>query len=775
MLDHHHSPYAKQKYVPSDPDIGKAVFDRRPSVPEGTHASHDNRRKSRRPSLPTEKSSNPYDISFMKLNPFHPRPSIDNGYAGRRPSHSTEERPYTAHDATSNKSSFSSSHAADAFSRRPSAPVFRPRIPFGNPPLKSGLVLCKNAKSTFLSQWKRRELVLRETALEFCNTKTGKSVLTIDLASVAHVGRSEHLTTGFCITYGSSKKEMACQVQNDTVLYEWVDAIYEHSPKLSLISDPVNFQHDVHVDLDPHTGDFVGLPAEWEKLLRAQLLTKADYHENPQAFIEAMEFYTKGLHKSSSDDNDHSLSMYRSSGQSSSSDSIYSIYTDGESSPEYELNPDLGRKHSYPRRDSSRSHQYPSDEIQEPPAGLPTKETHNRSRSSPATQKLPFTPSRAPPAVPKPLSSTHGLPRKHASHQRGESAPNPRSTSPTKQLLNKVGSIIPPATRLHGHKSPTSSPKLSFTARDRPSSPHKLTSESLRADSENSMVDSIPKHGIQKANPPSNTSNTNYLHQFYGQKKPRYPDVPPVPKNIPSAEQNAPRNHPSLAVDPLNLSKNSIAFNSSRRPPPTTTGGPPRPPVPELPQKQAGTAVSPSKPPAADAQKPVPKRGRRVDPKVAEERDRKALQDLKQVVSQDTNDPYQVFKPGRQLGSGASGTVWAARFIDPVRTAQAPGGSQFVKALAQRNGYRPCVALKEMDISKQPRKQLIVNEIITMRSSRHMNIVNFVSSYFSADERRLWIVMELMETSLTYLIDKNPHISEEQMARITLEVSRHCL
>ena len=54
------------------------------------------------------------------------------------------------------------------------------------------------------------------------------------------------------------------------------------------------------------------------------------------------------------------------------------------------------------------------------------------------------------------------------------------------------------------------------------------------------------------------------------------------------------------------------------------------------------------------------------------------------------------------------------------------------------------VAIKEMDLSRQPRIELIVNEILVMKESQHPNIVNFLDSYL-VKNNELWVVMEYME------------------------------
>ena len=84
------------------------------------------------------------------------------------------------------------------------------------------------------------------------------------------------------------------------------------------------------------------------------------------------------------------------------------------------------------------------------------------------------------------------------------------------------------------------------------------------------------------------------------------------------------------------------------------------------------------------------------------------------------------------------------------------------------------IAIKEMDLTHQPRKELIVNEILVMKESQHPNIVNFLDAYL-VRSNELWVVMEYMEGgALTDIIENNT-LEEDQIASICLEVRRYML
>ncbi len=49
-----------------------------------------------------------------------------------------------------------------------------------------------------------------------------------------------------------------------------------------------------------------------------------------------------------------------------------------------------------------------------------------------------------------------------------------------------------------------------------------------------------------------------------------------------------------------------------------------------------------------------------------------------------------------------------------------------------------------MNLPQQPKKELIINEILVMRDNKHGNIVNYLDSYLLSDD--LWVIMVCSDT-----------------------------
>jgi p21-activated kinase 1 len=76
----------------------------------------------------------------------------------------------------------------------------------------------------------------------------------------------------------------------------------------------------------------------------------------------------------------------------------------------------------------------------------------------------------------------------------------------------------------------------------------------------------------------------------------------------------------------------------------------------------------------------------------------------------------------------------------------------------------------DLDLDKQPKNDLILNEVLAMRASRHTNIVNYIDSFFYKKE--LWVVMEYVEGgSLTEVVCADL-MTEGQIAAVSRETAQ---
>ncbi|XP_067943542.1 serine/threonine-protein kinase PAK 4-like [Watersipora subatra] len=120
-------------------------------------------------------------------------------------------------------------------------------------------------------------------------------------------------------------------------------------------------------------------------------------------------------------------------------------------------------------------------------------------------------------------------------------------------------------------------------------------------------------------------------------------------------------------------------------------------------------------------------------------------QALQNVV--DPRNPGNMYGPFQKIGEGSTGVV----------------------SIAQELATGRQVAIKQMDLRKQQRRELLFNEVVIMRDYHHPNIVEMYGSYLIADE--LWVVMEFMEGgALTDLITQHQKITEDQIACVVKSV-----
>ncbi|GKT73617.1 STE/STE20 paka protein kinase [Colletotrichum tofieldiae] len=547
---------------------------------------------------------------------------------------------------------------------------------------KEGWASVKESKN-FINPWKQKYLILRKESLDFHKTEGGKVSYTLYLKDVVNVGRVEAAGTIFEIKRnpsGSSNspgeddgqtKTLQIRVKSDDDLYEWIDLIYGACPGMGGVSNPTNFSHAVHVGFDPQTGEFVGLPPEWSKLLNSSAITKEDYERNPQAVFEVLDFYSDLTKRA---ENPQQYSSLTPTPPASSQQNKQLGYGGGGASvaPPRPMPPSQGqRQPSYNTQPSSQGQQRrPSPTEQQ-------QQRHQMQGMATNYQADPhrYNPSRAAPPAPKPSQQQQ---------VNGLRAQRPAPSPPT------AGTPTRP---------PMASQQSSSSVRD-------------------------PNQAQRMPRPDQPSSQQQ-----------RYPNGSPQPPRQPPQAQAAPPSRLPAPVKPLNVSKAQ--------------------PAPQSDAVKAAEAALTAKPPAQE---------RKQDVRMSTMSESEVMAKLKEAVSKD--DPNLSYSKQKKIGQGASGSVYVAKVKEGAV-------SPIARDVLRAQGIKAQVAIKQMDLAHQPRKELIVNEIMVMKDSRHRNIVNFLDAFLRNNNAELWVVMEYMEGgALTDVIDNNPSITEEQISTICLETCR---
>ena len=220
-------------------------------------------------------------------------------------------------------------------------------------------------------------------------------------------------------------------------------------------------------------------------------------------------------------------------------------------------------------------------------------------------------------------------------------------------------------------------------------------------------------------------------------------DYPPAQGPVGSPLQYQQQQEQAMIAAQHVIQKQQLDRSQSQRAPAPATNVPQEPPTP---QQQFAQASAP-------ANIPAPTQDARVGPAPAGQARRRPRQSqgpdilsrLNQICT--PGDPTKRYRNFNKIGQGASGGVFTA----------------------YEANTNQCVAIKQMNLEQQPKKDLIINEIIVMKESRHKNIVNFMDSYLVRGD--LWVVMEYMEGgSLTDVVTFNI-MTEGQMAAVCREVS----
>lgn len=587
--------------------------------------------------------------------------------------------------------------------------------------------------------WNDRWLVLREYQLEFLKSNTSPKVaFTIQLRDVTNITRSEVHAYSFEITRalnpggGSSPprdgptRVTVCKVETDDEVYSWIDSIYQRCPSMGGVSNPTNFTHRVHVGYDPHTGGFVGLPAEWERLLTASAITKEDYQKHPEAVVEVLNFYTEKLMKRADDPVAYpSLTptppieaANRQIGYSNSGSSI---------APPRPTPPSAFQRQESFQSNRSDSYSPVNDQTQRMQAERDAREAQQRADAE------------------RQRRMDEEIRRKREQQQREQERQRDReeqaaynaSLPKTRQPLAQQ--------ELGGYGEDTQSRQQ--PDRYNPSRPAPGTPTGQRPPQSQQQPQSVrPNLQAQRPAPSAPTNGSRLPQQQTKQAVNGTRQQQPSPKYA---------NGGPMARQPTNGTTQPSRIPAATAPKPLNV------------QTKQPTAASAQSDAVKKAEQALTRKddggGGRKEVRMSAMSEAEVMAKLREVVSKER--PLDSYNKQKKIGQGASGSVYVARIRENATSAMA-------RRILREQGPKAQVAIKQMDLRNQPRKELIVNEIIVMKESRHENIVNFLDAFLQEESSELWVVMEFMEGgALTDVIDNNQDIREDQIATVCLEVS----
>ncbi|XP_030027123.2 serine/threonine-protein kinase PAK 3 [Manduca sexta] len=232
--------------------------------------------------------------------------------------------------------------------------------------------------------------------------------------------------------------------------------------------------------------------------------------------------------------------------------------------------------------------------------------------------------------------------------------------------------------------------------------------------------------------PPSRPDRTKSIYT-----KPIEEEEPPPPRPTPAPSSPPHVPHPALTTHSVCRAEAGVGL-LDRNKNPAAAAAPLAPPVAPLTTTTTTTTTTTA---AANTDT-----GRSTGQQQRKKKmtDEEILEKLRTIVS--VGDPNRKYTKMEKIGQGASGTVYTA--------------------IETSTGME--VAIKQMNLSQQPKKELIINEILVMRENKHNNVVNYLDSYLVNEE--LWVVMEyLAGGSLTDVVTETC-MDEGQIAAVCREV-----
>ncbi|KAF2136270.1 uncharacterized protein K452DRAFT_138269 [Aplosporella prunicola CBS 121167] len=432
------------------------------------------------------------------------------------------------------------------------------------------------------------------------------------------------------------------------------------SPRRPTISTPTNPLHVTHVSIDNDTGEFTGLPREWQQILKANGIDEQEQKKNPEVLTDVVAFYQENT-------------------SSRSDDHIW----------------------------DKIGHAQPSNYVTTPGhsagGGTPLLSPPVSPRFPRSTEDS-FENPRAPPPVPRGGAGASPVTSPSSSSSNGMVPHRPAPRPPQAQSNVVPMRPAPPAPGVE--RIPEDLPATTYT----PPATDAAAGHRSRANTNDAAAG--PAHHGAPA--------TGTVQQYQDQQQ----------QAMLAAQQSIARQQQQqLERSRSQRHYQQHPYQSAQPPQPQFAHADPH----NVPMPQQPARVGPAPPGGRPRQRPRESaQGSNI------------IERLNAICN--PSDPTKMYRNFNKIGQGASGGVFTA----------------------YQMGTNRCVAIKQMNLDQQPKKDLIINEILVMRESKHRNIVNFIDSFLVKAD--LWVVMEYMEGgSLTDVVTFNI-MSEGQIAAVSREV-----
>ncbi|KAF9277665.1 signal transducing kinase of the PAK [Linnemannia elongata] len=276
-------------------------------------------------------------------------------------------------------------------------------------------------------------------------------------------------------------------------------------------------------------------------------------------------------------------------------------------------------------------------------------------------------------------------------------------------------------------------------------------SPSSTVSSVSSQKSQIPKEEREKPSPPPPAPRQQVF------ENPRIPPSPHQAKKLPVKPTDLAPVEKTEALEKIDTDSSPVSppvvspVVAPAQPQPQPPRAPPaKPKKPSVPVIAPLAVIPPFKgnpSPSSASQQQHHQQQQQAPPKRREKKPEVSSQDVirrLQAICTDA-DPTKLYRNLVKIGQGASGGVYTAYQV----------------------GTNLSVAIKQMNLEQQPKKDLIINEILVMKESSHKNIVNYIDSFLWRGD--LWVVMEYMEGgSLTEVVTTN-EMADPQIGAVCRE------